>query len=94
MLDEDGYPEEEDLKRVETWPREDFVGLMKFVESIWWPDGGKWGWRQRGKVFRLATGGWSGNEDIIDALRHNYMFWARCWHLSRRGGRYIFQLPN
>ncbi len=39
----------------------------------------------------VATGGWSGNEDIIMALQENYVVWGITWQLSERGGRYVFE---
>lgn len=35
-MDKDGYPEEEELKRIWEWPYEDLHGLMNFIRSIWW----------------------------------------------------------
>lgn len=93
-LDADGYPEDDDIKAVEAWPYQDCTGLLAFVESIWWPDGGAWGWTQEDRTYNISTGGWSGNEEIIGALRANYMFWAICWQQSRRGGHYIFVVPE
>ena len=43
--------------------------------------------------YYLATGGWSGNEDIIGALKKNYMFWSLCWYKSQRGGAFWFKIP-
>ena len=42
---------------------------------------------------RLATGGWSGCEDVISALEKN--MWARMnWRMSARGGLHIYELPE
>jgi hypothetical protein len=38
----------------------------------------------------LKTGGWSGNEDIINALQQNVVFWTKYWRTSKRGGFYAF----
>ena len=40
----------------------------------------------------VATGGWSGNEVIIDALQRNVTFWERYWQQSERGGRHTFKI--
>jgi len=40
---------------------------------------------------RLVTGGWSGNEDAIAALRRG-MFWM-WWQSSTRGGAHEFEIP-
>ena len=92
-MDENGYPTEEELERIRQWPYDDFMGLMKFVaEQCWW--GGESGMRQRGRRFRLATGGWSGNEEVIAALSKNSMFDAMCWQSSHRGGLHIYHVPK
>ncbi len=89
MPDQDGYPTEPELALCKSM--QDFDVLMLHVMQIWhWPervvaDPYKW---------KLSTGGWSGNEDIIDALKHNTMFWLFCWQLSQRGGYYVFQTPQ
>ena len=82
------YPTEEDIKKIQEWPAEDFHGLMAFVKSLWAFD--SWGWSQEGDLYRISTGGWSGNEDIIGALKENTIFWLFYWQQSARGGHYIF----
>lgn len=41
---------------------------------------------------RLATGGWSGNEDVIQAIDAG-MFRILYWHLSQRGGLHLYRIP-
>lgn len=84
------YPTDEELRKIEVWDMHDFDGLMEYIEPMW---KGMGAWYQKGRKYRIATGGWSGNEDIIVALKRNNMFWARCWMMSARGGLYIFLLP-
>lgn len=97
-MDPDGYPDEEELTRIETWDAADLLGLLRFVRSLWWmPD---WGWSEVLSAtfprvrFDLSTGGWSGNESLIEALKKNLYFWASCWVSSRRGGHYEFEVPE
>ena len=45
-------------------------------------------------LFRISTGGWSGNESIIRAMERNGMMWHLNWVQSRRGGHYIFEIYN
>lgn len=40
----------------------------------------------------LATGGWSGNEEMISALQHSF-FWFSYWEMSKRGGAFTFHVP-
>lgn len=91
ILGDNGYPHEIELQRIRTWPMDDFRALMEYVRLRWkYADMG--GWRQRGDRFRLATGGWSGNESLIGALESNWGFRALCglsWH---RGGLYFFDV--
>lgn len=47
-------------------------------------------WAPRRK-WRVSTGGWSGHEDLIDALRQARGFWALCFWSERRGGHYVFE---
>lgn len=46
------------------------------------------------KEVYIATGGWSGNEEIISALHDNLLFWGICWQKSERGGAYWFTIPE
>lgn len=91
MLDDDGYPTEEALKRIAEWPHTDWPGLLEFTQPLWkYPDR----WWTEGDVLHLSTGGWSGNEDIIRAMQKNRIFWSMCWLSSRRGGWYEFDLSR
>jgi len=96
-FDGDGYPTDETLDAIAGWPHTDFPALMEFVASAW-----KWGGLERKPsiiepLFRPdheddgywwcgATGGWSGNEDIVSALNRNQMFMILCWRATVRGG--------
>jgi len=92
-MDKDGYPEDHELKKIEEWNYRDFEGLMAYVEERWrYADCGYW--KKGRKYYRISTGGWSGNEEIIGALKENTMFWMCCWWSSRRGGHYMFTIPK
>lgn len=99
-LDSDGYPDEESLKQIASM---DVIGRahewFALIEDNWWmPD---WGFDREkcsddGKPivrYSLSTGGWSGNEDVIEAMQQS-MGWVFWWQSSRRGGHYIFQVPD
>ena len=88
------YPTKKDLEIVSNYKVKDFdsfKGLADFILSIWhWED-----WATlRGKTLRLATGGWSGNEEIIGAIEKNTMFQMMCWQKSQRGGLHIYRFPK
>jgi hypothetical protein len=96
----DGYPEDYELRKIQKWKLEDTVNLLDFIESIWWtPD---WGFiKEWGKdhihnhpVINLAlhTGGWSGNEEIMDSLLKNMMFKIMFYSQWNRGGHYKFEI--
>ena len=93
------YPTDEELQKIREWPisdadRTDIRSLLEYVKTVgnYWPDG--YGWKQDGNRYLIATGGWSGNEEIIAALQENMMFWLMCWQCSRRGGHYEFEIPK
>ena len=90
----DRYPTPAELRRIRAWQFEDgFDVLLAFVRSLWWAP--EWGWTQTQRRYYISTGGWSGNEDLIAALRANRsLFWTLCWISSRRGGHYQFEVPK
>lgn len=77
------------------------TAFMAYVKERW--NYVEWGWREgvaEGDEFldfeigrrcwRISTGGWSGNEDLIDAMKANTMFWTLTAWSWRRGGHYVF----
>ena len=87
-MDEEGYPTEEELKRYET--EKDIDKLILFVRSNWWP-GDEHGTKYSDGILQLHTGGWSGNESTISALRCNAEFWSTLLG-ERAGGHYYFEI--
>lgn len=98
FMDDDGYPTDKMFNVIEDWDHTaGFQELMEFIKPYWkYADAGYWieNPTKHGIEYSISTAGWSGNEDIVDALRHNMMFWTLCWVQSRRGGDYIFEVPN
>ncbi len=84
------YPREDDLQRITEWDWHDFEGLMLFIRPYWSRHGK---FSHTGRDYDLETGGWSGNEQIIEALAQNAIFWGCCWQKSERGGHHVFTLP-
>lgn len=88
-MDDDGYPTDEELERLEKWPFDDIGGAFAFVKSLWWmPD---FGVVEANGILYLATGGWSGNESVIEAMLRNVGISTR-WICSSRGGAHEFEL--
>jgi len=85
-LDKDGYPTDETLVQIEKYEG-NFSILMAEVAFLF----GTYGRCEfSGNHWTVATGGWSGCESVIEALKKNTMFWMICWQLSKRGGYYEF----
>jgi len=89
-----GYPTEEDLQFIREYKYSpDPEELLSFLESLWhWPSYIIRIEKEKKIYLELHTGGWSGNESIIDALS-NTMFWHIYWQKSERGGHYYFTIP-
>ena len=101
MPDQDGYPTDDELKRIKEWPiSEDYAEWFDFIRSCWWA--ADWGWYEEDahdelfnrqvKHYSISTGGWSGNESIIEAMQENGIVWIMTWVQSSRGGHYIFEI--
>ena len=102
-LDSGGYPTEAALEKART------VGWMEFLpflEEAWNTDYGSARAELRdceralvdfsggsARFLRLATGGWSGNEDLLGAVTDNVAY-GMTWALSSRGGLHIFRYPE
>jgi hypothetical protein len=104
-FDADGYPTEESLACLAAWPYQDAEGALDFMAAAWsYPEYVRHGLSPEEAVvthadpgdafIRFATGGWSGNESLIDEFRSNQICWAFTWRLSSRGGCHIFQYPD
>lgn len=89
-MDADGYPDDAELARIKDWPTTDLRGAFEFVRSLWrYPDY----FSSEGRAYSISTGGWSGNESVINAMQDNLMLWTLCWQESKRGGHYKFEVP-
>lgn len=91
-LDADGYPTVEALDIVRDWKDYNNVkGWFDFIKSIWWYP--EWGWTEEDNIYHISTGGWSGNESIIEAMQNNYILWSYTWEEHKRGGHFKFRIP-
>lgn len=91
------YPHEVDLRKIERWPlakdkpaSETVREWFGYIRTRWQYDA----WTERGGRLRVATYGWSGNEDIIASMSKNFLLWSMTWESSHRGGLHIFKLPR
>jgi hypothetical protein len=94
-LDNDGYPTDEFLEYVKKFEPENIWEFIETLRSGWWMD--DWGFilHRKYKGYRkleLHTGGWSGNEDTINAL-HESFFFNFYWRKTYVGGHYYFKIP-
>jgi len=103
LLNDDGYPTAEWLEFIKNYVPDESLPVLRFVEMVlvdgWWmPD---WGFklhRQYKGVRRLElhTGGWSGNEEVIAAIKSN--FWLTHFNMRhvmwRTGGHYYFEITE
>ncbi len=91
-MDKNGYPEEDELETIRKWdfkrPVSEFI---EHIRSLWQEGYGIF--RFDGKRLELITGGWSGNEDVLDAIADTF-FWTLYWKESHRGGKYVFEIQE
>jgi hypothetical protein len=75
-FDRDGYPAEETLEIIKQWDMNPSTmkDLMAFIASAWhWDDMAR---ETSPGLWVFATGGWSGNESLISALKQ-----SQAWHI-------------
>ena len=97
MLDENNYPDGKSLEEIQSWNvlEKGIDGLLDLIE-----ENTNWADRQiecTGKNviwYEYHTGGWSGNEDVIHAMKMNFLFWSLSWIKSTRGGHYYFKMDK
>jgi hypothetical protein len=100
-LDHNGYPTEEYLIYLRDFDIKEIDEFLDILSTGWWC--ADWGFKlskvykdkrfnRKCRTLELHTGGWSGNEEIISALREGFFF-VMYWWKSYRGGHYIFQIP-
>ncbi len=85
----DDYPTDEELEKIAAWPTKDPMGWVTLVSRLW--NYGPPYIRRTQRRWYLSTGGWSGNEDIIGAMRRSYL-WGFSFVSHRRGGHYVLDM--
>ena len=91
-FDADGYPTQETEEVIAKWPHSDPDGWFTFIREAWDHHYGTI--RYDPKFATFITGGWSGNESIIEAMQENKVLWIVLWESSHRGGKYVLRLPE
>jgi hypothetical protein len=88
----DGYPHPMQVQKIKTWPLEDGAQVFRYIQNLYrWPHLMTFTQRR----VSLSTGGWSGHEEMVDALKRNHHFiWPISWISSTRGGHYVFDLTR
>jgi hypothetical protein len=94
------YHTEKELKEIQNWDIKDAHNLVNRLRDMWEYNDyfiENWGFDHIHKerpvlMLELHTGGWSGNEDIVEALQKNKMFWIMWWWKTERGGHYYFEI--
>lgn len=82
-------PTEQQLEKIFTWDANDLHGLMAYIKPLWrYADSGYW--KEENGVYSISTAGMSDNEEIIEYMSSNIIWWLMFWQQSRRGGHYIF----
>jgi len=99
-MDKGIYPTDKELETIRNWDfyKKSIQDFLQYIHRLWhWADGPGWhGYDLTGKrVLKLSlhTGGWSGNERIIEAIEANIVFWVLYWQSSHCGGHYYFRIP-
>lgn len=84
------YPTKKQLRFIKKFDllKRPVCELLDFIEQIW--EYGDWGFIRKEHTLELHTGGWSGNEDIIAALKQNFLLWSMYWARHHRGGHFYF----
>ena len=104
-FDSDGYPTDETLALIVYWHKNEGWKpneFLKFVNSAFNKYYGRWeiindynklaAFREEEfKALEIATGGWSGNEQLINAMEKT-VFWSVFWRASFSGGLHILKL--
>ena len=106
IINDEGYPTPAYLESISSWPLDSgYNNLMEYVEKGWhWDNMIKHNYlhdhhqslehKILADIWSLSTGGWSGNEDIIEALHDNALFYMMCWYSSQKGGHYKYEIKR
>lgn len=100
LLDFDGYPTDEFLEFIKNYnPKNmDIHEFLSILQDGWYFQ--NWGFKLKKKYrgiqkLELHTGGWSGNEDTINAIISNIFLthFSMKYVMWKTGGHYYFEIP-
>ena len=95
MIDHNGYPTEETLKKIAAFDilKDDPITFTEYLCDNW-VNGYPPEWNKETGCLQLSTGGWSGCESVIAALKATPFpsFWTLYWYQSRAGGHHWFEV--
>lgn len=94
------YHTAKELKAIKNWDVKDTNNLIFQLKNMWEYNDcfiENWGLdrvfkKRQVLTLELHTGGWSGNEEIIAALKQNKLFWMIWWWKTEKGGHYYFEI--
>ena len=87
------YPTKEQLNIIRHWSPLSPLTLIEYIKPLWEEYGTIRLTGKKIKKLYMATGGWSGNEDIIRAMENgDNLFFSLWWQKSERGGAYWFRI--
>lgn len=98
---QDGYPTEASLEAIKKWSPDDWQGktlgevsrpLLEAVKDAWYYDDRAK--EPRPGLFTFSTGGWSGNEDLLGALRSNVLIYANWDYITLPGGLFCIAISE
>lgn len=88
-FDAGGYPTEETLQAIREWDFKSLRSCFEFIKRAWrYPDYFTIG----EKLAQISTAGWSGNEELISALKDNRVIWEMTWLKIEFGGHFEFNI--
>lgn len=87
------YPTKAELKKIREWNYLKPMELIEYIRPYWKKYGNMKITGKKVINLQMSTGGWSGNESIIEALNSiNNLFFTLWWQKSERGGHYWFKI--
>lgn len=107
LHDEDGYPTPEALDYIKNWSiiwgignndtktgqffgESDLTKLIEYIKLLWYYDDCV---VYEDGLLEIHTLGWSGNEEIVDELKHTNL-WLTRFRAQESGGHYYFVIER